>query len=138
MINCNRQGGGNMIRKKTKIFSIENVDYRFDFQSFKIYVEKYAEAKKTSKAKVFDLIAQTVCVTTEAVKQWHYGNNGPSEIDIIQKAAVLLNVKDYLNLMKKVKEEDKMVLSTLQIESLKRIYDDVIDYLDDFYKTDGF
>ena len=127
-----------MISKKTKIFSIENVDYRFDFQSFKIYVEKYAKIKKTSKAKVFDLIAQTVCVTAEAVKQWHYGNNGPSEIDIIQKAAVLLSVKDYLSLMKKVKEEDKMVLSTLQIESLKRIYDDVIEYLDDFYKTDGF
>ena len=131
-----------MISKKTKIFSIENVDYRFDFQSFKIYVEKYAEVEKTSKAKVFELIAQNVCVTTEAVKQWHYGNNGPSEIDIIQKAAVLLNVKDYLNLMKKVKEkeeeEEKMVLSNLQIESLKRIYDDVIEYLNDFYKTDGF
>ena len=90
-----------MISKKTKIFSIENVDYRFDFQSFKIYVEKYAEAKKTSKAKVFDLIAQTVCVTTEAVKQWHYGNNGPSEIDIIQKAAELLNVKDYFTRVRK-------------------------------------
>lgn len=56
MINCNRQGGGNMISKKTKIFSIENVDYRFDFQSFKIYLEKYADAKKTSKAKSLILL----------------------------------------------------------------------------------
>ena len=29
-------------------------------------------------------------------------------------------------------------LSTLQIESLKRIYDAIIDFLDDFDKTDGF
>ena len=127
-----------MISKKTKKFRIENLDYRFDFQSFSIYVEKYAKVKKTSKTKVFELIAQTVCVTPEAVKQWNYGNNGPSEIDIIQKAAALLNVKDYLNLMKNAGEDEKMMLSNLQIESLKRIYDDVIEYLNDFYKTDGF
>ena len=29
-------------------------------------------------------------------------------------------------------------LSTLQIESLKRVYDSIIDFLDDFDKTDGF
>ena len=127
-----------MISKKTKKFRIEDLVYRFDFQSFSIYVEKYAKVKKTSKTKVFELIAQTVCVTPEAVKQWNYGNNGPSEIDIIQKAAALLNVRDYLNLMKKVEEDEEMVLSNLQIESLKRIYDDVIEYLNDFYKTDGF
>ena len=127
-----------MISKKTKKFRIEDLDYRFDFQSFSIYVEKYAKVKKTSKTEVFELIAQTVCVTPEAVKQWNYGNNGPSEIDIIQKAAALLNVKDYLNLMKKAEEDEKMKLSNLQIESLKRIYDDVIEYLNDFYKTDGF
>ena len=127
-----------MISKKTKKFRIEDLDYRFDFQSFSIYVEKFAKVKKTSKTKVFELIAQTVCVTPEAVKQWNYGNNGPSEIDIIQKAAALLNVKDYLNLMKKAEEDEKMMLSNLQIESLKRIYDDVIEYLNDFYKTDGF
>ena len=127
-----------MISKKTRIFSIENINYQFDFQSFKIYVEKYSKNMKISNAKVFELIAQTVNVTPEAVKQWHYGNNGPSELGIIQKIAELLNVRDYLILMKKAKEEKKMVLNPVQIESLKRIYDDVIDYLDNFYKTDGF
>ena len=29
-------------------------------------------------------------------------------------------------------------ISTLQIESIKRIYDAIIDFLDDFFKTDGF
>lgn len=41
--------------------------------------------------------------------------------------------------MKKARENEKIVnLNSLQYESIKRIYDSVIDYLNDFYTTDGF
>jgi hypothetical protein len=59
--------------------------------------------------------------------------------EMIRQIADVIEVRDYLKLMKKAEEFIKVTnLSTLQIESAKRIYDAVIDYLTDFYKTAGF
>lgn len=132
-----------MTSKKTRIFKIEDVDYQFDFQSFKIYVDGYVKRYKDKganikKAKVFEYIVEKANVTPEAVKQWYYGNNGPSDLAIIQKAAEVLEITDYLNLMRVANKGEKMLLNSLQMESLKRIYDDIIEYLEDFYQTDGF
>lgn len=129
-----------MKSKQTKIFEINNVKYQFDQYAFKAELKIYKDREKIRNiSKVFDVLADTVSVTPEAVKQWYYGNNGPSDIEMILKIAKSIGIGDYLKIMKKAKENKKVAnLSTLQIESTKRVYDAIIDYLNDFYKTDGF
>ncbi len=128
-----------MKSRNTKVFIIEGSKYQFDSQSFKLYVKHYAKENNIRNVSVFEKISDKVNVTVDAVKQWYYGNNGPSELEMVYIITQLLNINDYLKLMKKFKEEiDVVVLNSLQMESLKRIYDAIIDYLYDFYKTDGF
>lgn len=139
MIKFKHQGGDNMISKRTKIFTIGGKEYQFDFQSFKAYVKRRAQAEEIRPTKYLVTISQAVNVTVEATKQWYYGNNGPSDLEIVQKIAEVLNISNYLELMKETKESEQMVkLNMCQAEALKRIYDAIIDYLNDFYKTDGF
>ena len=128
-----------MKSKQTRMFEVDHEKYQFDQYAFNMEVKMYAKQKKIRPTKVFDLIADAILVTPEAVKNWYYGNNGPSDLEMIRQIADAIEVRDYLKLMKKAEEFIKVTnLSTLQIESAKRIYDAVIDYLTDFYKTDGF
>lgn len=128
-----------MVSKETKKFEIENINYQFDSLSFSRCVKQYAENNSIRPTNTLELVAKFVNVTLDATKQWYYGNNGPSELTIIQKIAEFLQITDYMILMKKAREKEKMVnLNSLQYESIKRIYDSVIDYLNDFYTTDGF
>lgn len=90
------------------------------------------------KGKVEKLLADKLFVSSSAIHNWRFGSNGPASIDLIKNAAKYLKA-DYMTLLRKNKEIKEMEkLSTLQIESLKRIYDAIIDFLDDFDKTDGF
>lgn len=128
-----------MKSKETKIFEYNGMRYRFDSQSFKHYVKQYERNKELKLTDIFQEIAVNACVSPEAVKQWYYGYNGPSEMRMIFEIARSLHIDDHLKLMKKVKENIEMKdLNSLQTESLKRIYDSIIDYLNDFNNTDGF
>lgn len=132
-------GGNNMVSKQTKIFDINGVGYQFDKTSFQTFVKAYMHREEARQYEVFEIISSDINVTPEAVKQWYYGNNGPGDIDMIKQIANIFGITNYLSLMAIKKEEKQMVaLSTLQIESAKRIYDAIIEFLDDFYRTDGF
>ena len=55
---------------------------------------------------------------------------------MLSKIAEVLNISNYLELMKEAKESEQMVkLNMCQAEALKRIYDAIIDYLNDFYSS---
>lgn len=133
------QGDDNVQSKQTKKFEIENIDYQFDFQTFERSVKQYAYNNSIRPTKVLELLSEFANVTLSATKQWYYQNNGPSDITIIQKVAEFLDVMDYMILMKKMTERTDMInLNSLQYASVKRIYDSIIDFLNDFYNTDGF
>ena len=128
-----------MKSKETKIFEYHGIRYRFDSQSFQNYTKQYIRNKGLKRADIFQEIAVSACVSPEAVKQWYYGNNGPSEMSMIIEIARSLHIDDHLKLMKKDKDNIKMKdLNPLLTESLKRIYDSILDYLNDFYITEGF
>ncbi len=129
-----------MKSKQTKIFIINDEKYQFDQYSFKAELSTYKTKNKIhSISKVFEIVADIVAVTPSALKQWYYGNNGPSDIEMIYKLADTIGISDYLKLMKKYEEHlTAENLSALQTESLKRLYDAIIDYLTDFNKTGGF
>ena len=128
-----------MSNKKSKKFIIDNRKYQFDSQSFRIYVKQCAGNRGVRLVRIFEEISEAANVSTEAVKQWYYANNGPSDLNMIYEAVQVLNVADHMKLMKLAEEDEKVgILKSAQMKSLNRVYDIIIEYLDDFCRTDGF
>ena len=58
---------------------------------------------------------------------------------MIENIAKCMNIKDWTLLIKEAREENKnMKLTDIQKESVKRIYDTIIDFLFEFERTGGF
>ncbi len=144
-----------MNNKRSKTFLISNRRYSFSRKSFEYYFKRCLDEPKASIEginKVGDLeeyIAKHVICSKDTVHGWRFTNSGPGDLSIIEQVANILGVNDYMRLMKENLDENKTEkgeekkivkneLTNLQIESLKRIYDSVIEYLDEFEKTDGF
>lgn len=128
-----------MISKDMKCFVLENKKYRFDSASFNVYFKKHTKRLNTTITEFEEILAEKLFVTQSAVHNWRFASNGPGSLELIEKIAELLSISDYKLLLKTVVEVNKMAdYSTLKIESIKRIYDAIVDFLDDFYKTDGF
>ena len=81
-------------------------------------------------------------MSESAVHNWLMGSNGPADLGLIQELAKIFQLRDFKILLKKNdKGEEKMNLSNYnerQVESIKRIYDAIIDFLNEFNETDGF
>ena len=127
-----------MISKKTKSFLIEGENYCFDIESFRFYFNKFAKENEIKIMKLEENIADKLYLTKEAVHNWRFGSNGPGDLDLIKKLSDLINVK-YVDLLKKTEEEKTLEkYTTEQVVSIKCVYDVIIDFLDEFYRTDGF
>ena len=128
-----------MISKEMKSFSIGNESYRFDSISFNTYFKKYAEQNQLTYGSLEEEIADKLYVTQSAVHNWRFGSNGPGTLELIRNLSGAISISDYTKLLKKNVGVNKMEeYSTLKIESMKRVYDAIIDFLEDFYNTDGF
>lgn len=122
----------------TTKFRIEDKDYCFNFSSFNNAFNNYHKAKKLSIGKAEQIIADELYVTNSAVHNWRYKKNGISDLETVKKLAGLFNV-DYMILLEESREVAmKEKYTDLQIQSIKRIYDEIIDFLYYFSETNGF
>ena len=127
-----------MKSKEMTVFNIDGQFYQFDCFCFNQYVDKKSTTDRIRKTEIENKIAEKVSVSSSAIHNWRFGSNGPSGLDLIKDVAEYFNI-DFMMLLKKKEEIKEMEkLSVLQIESLKRIFDAIIDFLDDFEKKDGF
>jgi len=62
----------------------------------------------------------------------YFQKNAPADTDTIKRLADFLGIKDYLILLNKKIGENTMAANDRILDSLKRIYDAVILYLDDY------
>ena len=87
-----------MKAKTIKLYEEEGTNYQFDSEKFKMLINQkklYLNQmhKKTTKAEIMESIAGELCVSTEAIKNWMYGYNGPSDIEQVKKIGDCLEVK---------------------------------------------
>lgn len=139
MIKYDHKGDTNMVSKETKLFYIGDNGYRFDSNSFNTYFKSSAKENEVKIGDFEEKIADELFITKEAVHNWRFGSNGPGSLEIIKKLANIISISDYTKLLKKHVEVNKMEeYSTLKIESMKRVYDAIIEFLHDFLYTGGF
>ncbi len=123
---------------KRKIFYKNNY-YYFNTSSF---FELFTKLRKKDNRNVTQLetkLADTLHVSKESIHSWRFGTCGPGSLELIESLRIFFNLDSVEPLLLSIKtKEDKMKLTDLQLLSLKRIYDSIIDYLYIFNYSDGF
>lgn len=91
---------------------VEGSKYQFSSLSFNAFVnmKKYNEnekGNKLTKGIITEELAENLHVSTDAIKNWLYGYNGPTDVEQVKAISDYLDI-DYLFLLQKV-EDDNMV-----------------------------
>ena len=124
--------------KKTRAYDVDGRKVQFDHSAFKNFFRKnYAHLRKdgmTADAYEEDL-GKKLCISGSAVHSWLYSVNAPSDVEKVKDLAEALGLSDYMLLLKEPKELT-MTITERQKDSLKRIYDAVITFLDRFEKNE--
>lgn len=126
------------MQKETKIFNVDGTNMQFNSEAFNMFFKDY---KKREEIKIQELesnLGEDLGVTRDAVHNWRFGQTGPSDIETINKISDYFGLSDYKVLLKERKEDVVMQITERQKNSLKKIYDAIIDFLIEFQKTDGF
>ena len=128
-----------MKSKKFTTFDIEGKNYIFSAVNFKKAFDSFNGDRKLKVQDLEEIIADKTGVSKESVHNWRFASNGPSTIEQIKSIASCLSIKDYKLLMKEDTEmENSNSLNTLQIEAARRIYGEIVSFLNEFLNTDGF
>ena len=131
-----------MKTKAIKLYEEEGTKYQFDSEKFKVLINQKKLSlnkthKKTTKAEIMESIAAEMCVSTEAIKNWMYGYNGPSDLEQVKKIGDYFET-DYHFLLNK--EEDTVSTATINTfdgstqalytrEKVREIYSACLYYL---------
>ena len=130
-----------MISQTFTRFEVNGSFMRFDTGKFKLYFRLYCSQGKNSRTKIGAIeqqLGDTVHVSKDAVHQWRFGKSGPSSLEIIRGISEFFGLESPESLLCEVKERKKMNYSNEQVLAFKRIYDAIVEFLDEFLRSDGF
>ncbi len=106
--------------KKFKSISIDGQVYQFDSEIFRKLFDEFKGKRKTLDYEIE--LGDMFSVSGDAIHNWRFGANGPSDLDAIKEIAEYFGLSDYKKLLKK-EDDTVMQISERQKDSLKRIYD---------------
>lgn len=123
----------------SKVYIINDSKWQFNFLIFNTIFRKHSISARQTLSNSEEKLAQSLHVTASAVHMWRNYKNAPGDIDIVKGIAAFYKISDYTLLLTPHKEDTKMAnLSDRQLDSIKRIYDQAVKFLNDFYGSDGF
>lgn len=122
----------------TKKYIVDGKKMQFDSNSFGSLFNKRCKTLGKTKTDYEIELGEVLNVTSGAIHNWRFGQNGPIDIETIKQLANYLEISDFRIMLKEVKENNNMQITERQKDSLKRIYEAIIEYLDHFIMTDGF
>ena len=129
-----------MKSKDTRTFLIDGKEMRFNFDSFNSLIHDYKKRNKMTVAEIEESIANKANVTNSAVHNWRQKLNGSGDIEIIEKIASALNEANWRILLIEITKGHTNMnkFSERELNAIKKIYDSIIDFLDEFQNTTGF
>ena len=98
------------MKNTNKTYTVDGVKYQFDSVCFNAFLnyKKFIEAEnenKLTKAKISEDLADRLHVSTDAIKNWLYGYNGPSDVEQIKAIGEYFDI-DYSVLLRKVEGQN--------------------------------
>ena len=125
------------MKERSRVFHLKDKNFQFNFDSFRDLIAKRKTEQHINIGTTKEELAAHVHLTESAVHQWYVRANGPGNIEIIRMIADFFSVSETV-LLKECTEVHPVNLSAEQIKSVKRVYDAIINFLDEFEYTGGF
>lgn len=98
------------MKKTIKIYEEQGQKYQFSSEELSVLINQRKHLtshsdKKATKGSIMEELANLLFVSSEAIKNWMYGYNGPSDLEQVKKIAAFFDV-DYHRLLNQ--EDNKM------------------------------
>lgn len=127
------------ISNKLKVFQYQNKQYQFSSYDFDRCLRNEKTKRKVTFKALIEEISNKANVSEEAVRNWRFARNGPSELEMVERIREVLGYEDITILLKEYEGEETMArLTDREKEALKRVYDSIIEFLYEFIDSDGF
>lgn len=123
---------------RTLIF--EGVPMMFDSDAFNRAFRIRCSTRDCKLCKLEEIIGSALCVTASAVHMWRFGKNGPSDLERIEELEDFFELPrgSFLKELSKEGRASAMKYTDRQLEAVRRIYAAIIEFLDEFERTNGF
>lgn len=122
-----------------KKYIIDEKIYYFDYDIFNKYFRNKKIQNHTTLESLENELSNFLIISKEAIHSWRFKKQSPSSLEMIIKISKYFNIKDYMILLKRKETKNNMSnFNQYQINSIKTIYDKIIEHLDYFYRTDGY
>ena len=121
-----------------KTYIINDSIYHFDYETFKDLFRNKKRNENITFEKIELELSKELNISKEAIHNWRFKKHSPENKETIMKIAKYFNIKDYKLLLIGKEGKNMHNLNNYQINSLKIINDSIIEYLNYFYKTDGY
>ena len=121
-----------------RVFTIEGKRYRFDTSVFNKTFREFAKSRSIKLCDLEKLLSEKFCVSESAIRAWRFGQNGPSDLDLIESVAAFFKVPTMSLLKSPEGGNMSKQLTDRQLEALRRIYVAIVDYIDEFERSNGF
>lgn len=122
-----------------KKYIINDKVYYFDYELFNKYFRNKKKDENTTLDKLEVDLSKSLNISKDAVHSWRFKKQSPSSLDMIIDISKYFNIKDYMLLLKGKEEKTNInSFNQYQINSIKTIYDKIIEHLDYFNNTDGY
>lgn len=135
------------MEKKTKIYQINNITYKFNSDKFAVLCNdrsKLMKLKKTSLDFLLQLEEELNGeVSSSTIKGWMYGINSPATLDVVEKLASIFKL-DKMDLLIENERIKKMKINTQSNvdektrEVVCEIYGRFVDAIREYKYSDGF
>lgn len=121
-----------------KTYIINNTVYHFNYETFDNLFKNKKRKENTTFEKIELELSKKIHISKEAIHNWRFKKHSPASKETIIEIAKYFNIKNYKLLLIRKEEKNMNNLNNNQINSLKIINDAIIEYLNYFYKTDGY
>ena len=109
--------------------------YQFDNECFSetiknltgrtVRTEEQRNHRAMTQISLMERIADKACVSLEAVKNWKYGANGPSSVEIVKACADVLGV-DYSDLLIPLENQEENKMNKRDKELVEAVFGEII------------
>ncbi len=121
-----------------KHYKYKNSFYFFNHDMFNNMFNKKMQKDKIMIKDMEEQLANALNVSKDSVHNWRYKTYSPNGLDLIKDIANYFGYEEDILLCKKGGDIKMKKLSEIELISVKRIYESIIEFLEYFYKTNGF
>lgn len=121
-----------------KFYKYKDSFYFFDHDIFNDMFNRKCNKDRLMIKDMEEQLANVINVSKDTVHSWRYKTYSPNDLNLVNDIANYFGYEKDVLLCKKGGDAKMKKMSDIELMSVKRVYESIIEFLEYFYKTDGF